>query len=163
VRIFWLAQTWTPPAARTPFSWHSVGFTCCCRILSARSSCCGFRRCHEFTRPKTIQASLGLGFLPGTLSAGSPARWLAMPTMRKFPRSAGSSFAACWEGMWKKTLSPFAVDAIGKSISVPRLPRGRSEEWNERHDAHRVCFPPDHDTPVLGRVPLVDYLEFLWL
>jgi hypothetical protein len=51
------------------------------------------------------------------------------------------SRAACWEEMWKKTLSLFAVDAIGKSISVPGLLRGRSEEWNERRDAHRVCFP----------------------
>jgi hypothetical protein len=73
------------------------------------------------------------------------------------------SRVACWEGMWKKISSPFAVPAIGRFISVPRQLRGRSEELNERHDAHRVCFPPDHDTPVLGRAPLVDYLEFLWL
>jgi hypothetical protein len=94
VRISWLVQTWTPPAARTPLSWHSVGFSCCRRILSARSSCCGFRRPHESTSPKTTQASLGLGFLSGALSAGYSARWLAMPAIRKFQRSAGSSYEA---------------------------------------------------------------------
>jgi hypothetical protein len=70
------------------------------------------------------------------------------------------SRAAGWEGMWEKISSPFAVPAIGRFTSVPRQLRGRSKELNERHDAHRVCFPPDHDTRVLGRVPLVGYLEF---
>src|SRR5271170_5601368 len=79
--------------------------------------------------------------------------------VRQICRFIIRSRAACWEGMWKKISSPFAVPAISRSISVPRQLRGRSEEWNERHDAHRVCFPPDHGAPVPGRVPLVDMLE----
>ena len=69
--------------------------------------------------PKTTQASLGPGFLSGALSASAPARWLAMPTMRKFQkisRSITCSREACWEAMWKKISSPFAVYAIEKPI-----------------------------------------------
>ena len=79
--------------------------------------------------------------------------------VRQICRFIIRSRAACWEGMWKKISSPFAVPAISRSISVPRQLRGQSEEWNERHDAHRACFPPDHGAPVPGRVPLVDMLE----
>ena len=93
-RTSWRARTSTRPATPIPCSWRLVGFTCCCRILSATSSCCGFRRPHESTNRKTTQASLGLGFLSGALSADYAARWLAMPAMRKFQRSPGSSHAA---------------------------------------------------------------------
>jgi hypothetical protein len=33
------------------------------------------------------------------------------------------SRAAFWEGMWKKTSSPFAFFAISESISEPKVPR----------------------------------------
>ena len=65
-----------------------------CRTPSSRSSCCGSRRRHEISRPKTTQAALGPRVLSRALPASTRARWLAMPTMWEFDRSAGSSYEA---------------------------------------------------------------------
>jgi hypothetical protein len=59
----------------------------------------------------------------------------------KIFRSITLSRAVFWETMWRKISSLFAVHAIGKSISVPRLSCGLSEARDERNDAHRLCFP----------------------
>jgi hypothetical protein len=44
----------------------------------------------------------------------------------KISRSIIFGREAMWETMWKKISSPFAVYAIEKSISVPRLSHGSS-------------------------------------
>jgi hypothetical protein len=76
----------------------------------------------------------------------------------KISRSIIFSREAFREAMWKKISSLFAVPAIGKSISVLRLPRGSSEERDETNAALRVCFPRGRDPPVPGGARLVDVL-----
>jgi hypothetical protein len=46
---------------------------------------------------------------------------------------------------WKKISSLFAVHAIAKSISVPRLLHGSREARDEGNDALSVLFPADYD------------------
>jgi hypothetical protein len=79
VRISWLAQTSTLPAAPIPFSWRSVECTSRSRTPGGESSCCGSRRRHEFSHPEMTQASIGLGFLSGALPASPRTRRLALP------------------------------------------------------------------------------------
>ena len=50
----------------------------------------------------------------------------------KISMSITCSREAFWEAMWKKISSPFAVSAIGKSMSElkVKIPRGSSEAKN---------------------------------
>ncbi len=55
----------------------------------------------------------------------------------KVSRSITFSRAAIWEAMWKKISSPFAVHAIGGSISVRNVPRG-SGKTKGSHPPKRI-------------------------
>jgi len=52
----------------------------------------------------------------------------------KISRSITSSSEVVREAMWKKISSPFAMYAIGKSMSVPILFGGSSRAGDERND-----------------------------
>ena len=57
----------------------------------------------------------------------------------KISMSITCSDEAFWEAMWKKISSPFAVSAIGKSMSelTVKMPRGSSESKNNLWSTNR--------------------------